>query len=135
MWPSVCRPTLQVAWPRLLQRLCQLRACKPAIAERQLDRQPQQPLPTLPDVGSQPIDVHPTRGSQRRARFDELRVPGANDVDGLPGPKPGVPLFQRSLIAAPVIHESWFHVEHAPVQVSPPLLRPLLDEAMNLRVD
>ena len=51
------------------------------------------------------------------------------------GPQRGVALLQRPLVATPVLHEPWFHVEHTPIEVTAALLRPLLDQSMHLRVD
>ena len=44
-----------------------------------------------------------------------------------------VTLFQRALVPTPLIDESWFHVEHSPVEIAPALLGTLLHQSGALR--
>ncbi len=133
--PGVRCAPLPVPGPGVRKRICQVRSCRPAVAERQLDGQPEQALAHFQD--SWPQLVRNTPGARPQATCQPRPAPDPRRGPRRPPPRPegGIALLQGALIASPVLEELWFHVEHAPVQVPAPLLRPLLDQPVNLRVD
>ena len=62
----------------------------------------------------------------------QFRLPGTR-IQVLP--ECGVALAQRPTESGPVLQESWFHVEHSPVQPAAALCRSALHQPMNLGID
>ena len=65
----------------------------------------------------------------------KLRIPNRSDGFALASLQGRIPLSKRLLVSLPMRHETWFHVEHAPIKKPSPAPRTFLDQLMNLGID
>src|SRR5688572_3113166 len=98
----------------------------PATAVDQCDRLVEQSLADRRQRYGQARQIGLALLSQGFAASRELLLPGREILVAAVLFERGIPLAQRLVIAAPVVEERVFHVEHAPVEESPPPAGPLL---------
>jgi hypothetical protein len=95
----------------------------------------QQALADGCDVRGQRLKVTRARLRDSLPRLDQFGVPCPDHCFGLAVSQGCVPLSQRSLESLPMIHERLFHVEHAPIEITSPFLRPTLNQLVHVRVE